>query len=236
MASPSEPARTLRPGVIWPVFAGLVIAAVLSIALTQVARTGVVSGAPQLLLADICVWVPLVAAVVWSVRGLGPAGARARLGLEIRLVDVVFGIAAACLARAFDAFLQLGLYGDTGLHPTPLLGGVPVVGLAVLTILGPCILSPVIEELVFRGVLQRGLAARNGGGGWGQASAVLIAAFVFALSHLVLGSTLGTATVFTTFLLGLLVGALTAATGRIGGAIVAHVLFNVIAVVLTWSF
>ncbi len=63
-------------------------------------------------------------------------------------------------------------------------------------------------------------------------------AFLFALSHLFLGSattSLGGVQVFlTTFVLGLLTGTLVAMTNRIGGAIVAHVLFNAVAVVATW--
>ena len=59
-----------------------------------------------------------------------------------------------------------------------------------------------------------------------------------ALLHLLLGAggtSLGGFQVFvTTFLLGLLTGMLVAMTDRIGGAILAHVLFNAVAVVATW--
>ena len=67
--------------------------------------------------------------------------------------------------------------------------------------------------------------------------AVLTTSLVFALMHALVGSfspagllvTLMSTTVF-----GLLVGTLAARTGRIGGAIVAHVVFNGLAVAATW--
>jgi membrane protease YdiL (CAAX protease family) len=67
---------------------------------------------------------------------------------------------------------------------------------------------------------------------------VLLTAFLFALLHLLLGAgatPLGGLEVFVvTFLLGALTGTLVAMTDRIGGAILAHMLFNLVAVVATW--
>ena len=68
--------------------------------------------------------------------------------------------------------------------------------------------------------------------------AVLLTAFLFAVVHLLIGSPpnslIGVQIFTTTFALGLLTGALIAMTDRIGGAILAHVLFNAVAVALTW--
>ena len=62
---------------------------------------------------------------------------------------------------------------------------------------------------------------------------VIVASAVFALMHVV-GA--GPQALIGTFFFGLLAGTLTAATGRIGGAVVAHVVFNGIAVLLMWPY
>lgn len=62
---------------------------------------------------------------------------------------------------------------------------------------------------------------------------VIVASAVFALMHVV-GA--GPQALIGTFFFGLLAGTLTATTGRIGGAVVAHVVFNGIAVLLMWPY
>ncbi|MGT2462326.1 CPBP family glutamic-type intramembrane protease [Sinomonas atrocyanea] len=71
---------------------------------------------------------------------------------------------------------------------------------------------------------------------WG--AAVVITAAAFALVHaLLLAGTPGEAvlTGVSTFLFALLAGAVAAATQRLGGAIVGHVVFNGLGVLLTWA-
>lgn len=234
------------------VFVGaLVVSVVLLIVFGRVARTGVVSGALQLLVADLCVWMPLAVAVLAAVRGLGARGGAARLGLVPSFgsssllsggvvslgVDVFFGIAAGLLVRAFDAFVSLALYGSTGFVPGALVAGDgSVFWLAVLAFVGPVIVSPVLEELGFRGVFQRAFGTSLGGGFWGWATAVLVTSLLFALAHLFTAAVSGGAVVVTTFVLGLVTGTLAAVTGRVRASIVAHVVFNGVAVALTWPY
>lgn len=220
---------------------------VLLLVFGRVARTGVVSGALQLLLADLCVWVPLAGAVFVAVRGLGVRGSFVRLGLRAGgaagggawlslAVDVAFGVAAGLLVRAFDAFLSLALYGSTGLAPGATLFAGPVFWLAVLSVVGPVIVSPVLEEIAFRGVFQRAFGSSLGGGVWGWTTAVLVTSVLFAVAHVVTGSGALGPVVVTTFVLGLATGTLVAATGRVRASIVAHVVFNGVAVALTWPY
>ncbi len=213
------------------VFIAIVVAVVLTRIVGAVARTGgLPSPIEQVLASDLAVWVPLVVGAVLALRGTGAVRPLFRLDLA----DVVAAIGIVVVCRAVDAGLSLSFTGTTGLTPAPTLG--PSSVLLLVAAIGTCIVSPVVEEFVFRGVLQRRLAdaltPRT------RFLAVIVTAFVFALVHVVIGaggSTLGGFEVFvTTFLLGLLTGTLVAMTDRIGGAILAHAVFNAVAVVATW--
>lgn len=211
----------------------LVVAVVLARIVSSLTLRGAVPGPVlQVLLGNVAVWVPLVFGIIWVVRRTG----RDLFGrFRIELGDLVFALGIVILARVFDAVLALSFTGTTGLQPAPSLG-TPDVGLLLVSAVGIVLISPVLEELFFRGLFQRLLAAElTPRTRW---LAVLVTAFLFALAHLFLGSattSLGGVQVFlTTFVLGLLTGTLVAMTNRIGGAIVAHVLFNAVAVVATW--
>jgi len=93
--------------------------------------------------------------------------------------------------------------------------------LAVVLIVG----APVVEELVYRGLLQRSLATRLGRGG-----ALVAVSLLFALIHFSPVEIPGL------FLAGLVFGAGVALTGRIGPGLVAHAAFNAtgLAAVLWW--
>jgi membrane protease YdiL (CAAX protease family) len=213
---------------------GLVVAAVLSRVVASVARIGgVPSPLVQVLLADLAVWVPLGLAVGWIVRRSSPAALVRRLGLG--WADAVAAVGIVIVCRGLDAALSIAFFGATGLAPQVTLGK-PDIVLLVVSAIGVCVVSPVLEEIVFRGLLQRRLAAeltpRT------RFLAVALTALAFAVMHVVIGSPASSVAGFevflTTFLLGLLTGTLVAMTDRIGGAILAHVLFNAVAVVATW--
>ena len=218
--------------------AGGLVAAIVATSLVSALR---LTGAWATPLAYLAAWVPLVAVVVLVCRP--PAGWRssvsAKLGLRFSVLDVFWGVAAGCLARAFDASVNLMLHGNTGLAPQPIIGVAPPLWLAVVGLLAAVLLAPVIEEVFFRGLLQRALVAEFGanarpaGRTWAAVVGVVVASAVFALMHL---AGAGPAALIGTFAFGLVAGALTAVTGRIGGAIVAHVVFNGIAVALMWPY
>ncbi|QZQ56076.1 CPBP family intramembrane metalloprotease [Curtobacterium sp. TC1] len=212
----------------------LLVAVLLSRIVGGVARTGgLPSPVAQVLVADLAVWVPLALGVGWVLRKSAPAALVRRLGLG--WADAVAAIGIVIVCRGLDAVLSVAFFGVTGLTPQPTLG-TPDVLLLVVSAIGVCLVSPVLEEIVFRGVMQRRLSAeltpRT------RFLAVLVTAFAFALMHLAIStpasSVAGFEVFVTTFVLGLLTGTLVAMTGRIGGAVLAHVLFNTVAVVLTW--
>ena len=103
-------------------------------------------------------------------------------------------------------------------------------------ILAPVVFSPFIEELFFRGLVLRaaGRAAADNGAAqrWALGIAVVVSAITFALIHLInAGSPTAVLVIgVSTFVFGLGAAALAAVTGRVGGAIVAHVVFNALVV------
>lgn len=226
------------------------VAVVLARFVTGFARGGGIP-APvlQVLAADLAVWVPLTVGALWVLRrasrptGADPAPgtttagptAASRLDFSLGWGDAIVAVGIVIVSRAVDAAMSISFFGTSGLSPAPTLGQVDVV-LLVVSAIGVCVVSPVLEEVVFRGLFQRRLAdaltPRT------RLLAVLLTAFLFALLHVLISSPASSLVGFevftTTFLLGLLTGALVAMTGRIGGAILAHVLFNTVAVVLTW--
>ncbi len=186
----------------------------------------------QVLVRDVAVWLPLVSGIACV---LNRPGGVLRVRLRPTLGDLVFAVGIAIVARVVDAAAGLALTGSSGLTPVPSLGP-PDTELLLISAAGVVLVSPVIEELVFRGLFQRLLAdeltART------RWLAVVFTAAVFAVAHLFLGAATttlgGLQVVVTTFVLGVLTGALVAMTDRIGGAVVAHVLFNAVAIVVTW--
>lgn len=93
-----------------------------------------------------------------------------------------------------------------------------------LSVLLVVVIAPVVEELVFRGVLQRAFEAR-----WGPRIAIALGAGLFGAYHF-------TAWLFVpTFVLGLAAGWLADARESLWPAIALHALYNLVAVaVLFW--
>ena len=234
--------RLIRSDLAWAA-AGLVVAMVAGLALGYAFRMGwLADSRAQPLIAYLATWIPLAVAV-WAVCARG--GWRAsvdRLGLRFDVLDIFWGVAGGCIARLVDAVIRLQLTGTTGLAPQPVLGTPTIDGWAVIVgIVAPVIVAPLIEEVFFRGLLQRSLAEAFGRAGRLRAAApaILITSVLFALAHVVVGGTSGAAAIATgagTFAFSVIVGVIAAATGRIGGAIIAHVVFNGVAVLLLWPW
>lgn len=98
-------------------------------------------------------------------------------------------------------------------------GDSSVVALAVLVVLG----APLVEELVYRGMIQRSLAARIS-----DPIALVVAAAWFAVIHFQMLELPGL------FVAGLVFGACLLVTGRLATAIIAHAAFNATALLAVW--
>lgn len=175
------------------------------------------------------VWLPLLAAVLIARFGLRtPAGSPPVLGFAFRPIDLLWGIAAGMLLRILVSVIEVLVYGSlpamaSGAAPS---GSVVIVVSFVLAVLAATVFAPVVEELFFRGLLLRSI--RGSRPGWSAWLAVIVSAALFAALHLVVADTATEALVtgLGTFLVGLATGAAVVLTGRLGPAIVTHVVFN----------
>jgi membrane protease YdiL (CAAX protease family) len=218
--------------------AGLVVAIAATVAFD---RSGLgASASPTAgLLADLVVWVPLAGAVLVAIAWPREAGATAVLGLRFRAIDLVWGLLVGCAARALSAAIDLALYGTSGLAPQPLVGVRPDAWFVLLGVVAPVLVAPLVEEAFFRGLAQRAATAlclRAMPAPAPQLVSVGVIAVLFGALHTIgIADPVQATYVFsTTLLVGIGAGALTAATGRIGAGLVAHAVFNGIAVALTW--
>ncbi len=188
----------------------------------------------------------LFAALIVISRRRGLKSLAADFGLRFRPVDLAIGLGIGILVRILTFIEALVVVAVTGKAPTrgnadfgtdPLwiiLNGVVVAAL----------IAPVVEELIFRGLVLRAvrwaiLRGRSGSPrpqpatatvrGWAAVIAVAVSALLFAAAHLyeaigdpILLITLG----LFTLTAGVLHGVITIATGRLGPAIVAHFVVN----------
>lgn len=200
-----------------------------------------------LLLSYLAVWVPLGGAVAAAGFLRGPwVGVRSlarALGLRFTALDLLWGLTIGLLARVVASVLEIAVYGG-------LAQGEVVLGARVYdgwwlfgALLAPVLLAPFVEEIFFRGLLLRaveGAVVRGSGGvsrrvsrGLALGIAVGVSGVVFALLHVVGAGSVDAVVVvgLSTLVFGLAAGSVAAVTGRLGGAIVAHVTFNALVVV-----
>jgi membrane protease YdiL (CAAX protease family) len=96
-------------------------------------------------------------------------------------------------------------------------------GGVVLLVLMVCVLAPIVEEIVYRGMRQGSFAGR-----FDQKVALVLAALWFAVIHFRPVEYPGL------FVFALVVGAAFVSTGRLGLPIVTHVAFNATGLALAW--
>jgi uncharacterized protein len=173
--------------------------------------------------------VAIIGTLVAIARFKGLGSLRRDFGLVFELHDALWVLAGVGLAVA-AGLLVLPITELAGLEDSSQdvvqtfersAGVLEKVGVAA----GVVLLAPLAEELLFRGVLLRGLLRRTS-----PLAAVSIAAVIFSVVH-VLGD-LGTGYYVPAFLLlGLVSGWRAVATGRIGQSVCLHAGFNLLAAV-----
>jgi uncharacterized protein len=177
-------------------------------------------------------WVPMVAALWAAGRRFGVGKIAADYGLSFRPIDLVGVPIAAATQFLLIPLLYVPLRSiwpgtfstehverrarDLFAHPSG-------VGL-VLLIAAVAVGAPLVEELVYRGLLQGAFGRRlQQWRGW---LAVVLVAALFALVHFQPVEYPGL------FLIGLVLGACALLTGRLGMGVLAHAAFNAAALVL----
>jgi hypothetical protein len=184
----------------------------------------------------------MIVVLVLVFRGFGRQDTSALLGLRFRPIDLLWGVGIGFVGRSVDAVLRLLVVGSTGLGQQPTISAIaaPIAQTVALGIIAPVLISPVLEEIYFRGLIQRSTAAllEPLGGVTKWSAAVVLTSLAFALVHSLLmlaTPTEATLTGISTFVFALGAGTVAAATNRLGGAVVGHVVFNGLGVLLTWS-
>ena len=170
-------------------------------------------------------WSGLVGAAVLTSRLKGRGSLREDYGLRIEGRDIIPGLAVgvACQLLLGLLYLPLRLLDpdlDVSGEARDLIDPIHGPGLLLLAV---CLVigAPFVEELFFRGLLQRALARRFGPG-WG----VAVSALAFGLTHYQPIQLLGLVA------FGVVLGLMAHRTGRLGPGLVAHAAFNATTVVL----
>lgn len=163
---------------------------------------------------------PLLLAVAIAPRLTAATSVRTALGLpHVRGLDLLLGLCAGVFLRGVVEAVS------------PTAGGwsADQVDAAVwVSLIVAVTVSPIVEELLFRGLLQRALAdgIRTSPPWVVHSVSVLVTTLVFVASHAITpaGTTLGVVTALV--LVGITCGVLTVVTGRLAAPIAAHVVFN----------
>ena len=237
-ATPEHQGRPgARPGPLFPAraawwvvpgaAAGIVLAGVGSG--IGVALTGSAKSATSDLLGEAGLWVAMLATAVLVSSRYGSASLRRDYGLSVKAVDVLWGVLAVAAALAVAqgvllTFANTRYAGSNDQLLTQQQGhAVGLVVVSVIVALG----APFFEELFFRGFLRTALQARFGAHG-----AVWLQAAVFGLAHLGEASSKfgNVSVVLAMFGVGAVLGYTAKLTGRLGAGMVAHCMFNLVAV------
>jgi len=169
-------------------------------------------------------WIAALAGVWWVSRS--SAAPRTELGLAVTPLDVVVGavvgvgVQLVVLPLLYWPLLELlGEDYDAVEREAQKLADASAgtVG-TVLFVLMASLVAPLVEELLYRGLLLRS-------DGWAPDVALAVTTVVFAASHLQLLQFPGLA------VFGLAAGLVARRTGRLGPAMVAHIAFNTTTVV-----
>ncbi|MFP5487000.1 MAG: CPBP family intramembrane glutamic endopeptidase, partial [Acidimicrobiia bacterium] len=178
-------------------------------------------------------WAVFVVALVLASRRFGTGDLRADLAVRFRPIDLVgvpLGVATQFVVVPLLYWPLRELWPDT-FDPQRIeeraqdladrAEGVATVLLVLVVVVG----APIVEELVYRGLVHRSLSVAAG-----ASSGLLLTALLFALIHFSPVEYPGLVVA------GLVFGACVTATGRLGPAIVTHAAFNAagLAMVL-WS-
>jgi hypothetical protein len=193
------------------------------------ALSGSATGPVATLLSEMGLWTGMLGTVIFVSRRYGSASLRRDFGLEIRGTDVLWGLAAVAAALIVSEIVVIAFAG------TKFAGSNDQIisqqkgheaGLVILTLIVE-LGAPFFEELFFRGFLRTALQERFGAGG-----AVWLQAVFFGFAHVGESKTAaGNVTVvLALFLVGVVLGYTAKLTRRLGAGMLAHCLFNLVAV------
>ena len=255
---PTEPLRAVpalttapapTPWSFVDVFAGLGVVLLLSLLLSAPFQlTSLSAGSAQLLLGALPVWLGLLGTAVWATHRHGSGRLINDLGVRFRPIDLAIGVGTGLGLRFVVGVWAVVCSAITGRQPTSNLEPVLAGGLGtgvwlVINVLAISVVGPVIEEIFFRGLgLRSALASlfrRAGNPRFAdprrrERIAVAGTSLVFTLLHVSELQDLTSALVLLPglFLAGWVLARLALWQRRLGPAIVTHVVFNGVAVLV----
>ncbi len=194
-------------------------------------------GLPEWISIGVLTVVGYVPPLVWSLRrmgrrlGQGLSAGRSVIGRP-RLADVGIGALvwlSAVVAQAVLAAARLGLGVDIGSNTDGLFEDRGLTLTVIITAVAAVVAAPLVEEVVFRGVILPALVPRLG-----RVVAVVTQAIVFGAVHVDPSGSGGLGLAIVLSGVGAVFGVATLLTGRLWPSIIGHALFNgvVLAVVL----
>ena len=160
---------------------------------------------------------------------------RHRSGISSRHLrrDLVVGLGGFLVGVALTKGVIAGvlvLAGGAGLEVVPVAGAAgPTPAEVALLVATAVVTAPILEELVYRGLMQTVL--RQVFGGHARVVVILLPAAVFALVHLPGSSWAGVAGLF---VLGTVLGAIYERTGSLLPCVIAHASYNALNLMLVW--
>lgn len=180
----------------------------------------------ELVLSELALWAPLVAACLWVSVHRGQRSFVRDFGLRFRPIDLGLGLAGSIAARSTEsvAILPVSVFHASYHGPSEsvfqqfLAGSWGWVILALVT----CVGAPLVEELFFRGLIQTRLVGRVG-----PVVGIGITSVLFGAAHLI--GWVGPITLVYALGIaggGVALGTIRHITGRLGTSMVAHSLFN----------
>ncbi|MBT2498999.1 CPBP family intramembrane metalloprotease [Agromyces sp. ISL-38] len=220
---------------------GTIFAILCVLGWTALVRTVIIDPAVQVLGAYLAVWIPLLGGVLVASFVRGRRSLTLDFGLRFTWLDLCWGVGLGLLARAAVSGIELATSGRVAGFGVRL--ELPTgFELWFGVLLAPIVLGPLVEELFFRGLVLRAVERGAGVGGHGSGDdrtdrrtrvaaasvAVLTSALVFALLHVTQAATVSEAwrSGAGSLVFGLAAGVATVLTGRLGAAIIGHMVFN----------
>ena len=186
----------------------------------------------------------LVIVIVVASRRSGLGTLAADFGLAFKPVDLVIGLGIGFAGRVFTVLLSAVAITITGYSPERgnlVLSSDPL-WIVLNGVLIAVIVAPLVEELFFRGLVLRAIRNRvlkknpteRSTQRLAGLAAILISSAAFMLLHLYQASdwTLFIILAGSTFAVGFLNAVVALRTGRLGGPIIGHLVFNGSAVLL----
>jgi membrane protease YdiL (CAAX protease family) len=174
-------------------------------------------------------WIGLFAACLLVSRRRGTGSVLRDFDFRFRWVDLGYGLAGAVAGRlvsaAFAAPLPVSARRLRDIDQSAFGEDTEGVTAWLILIVITCIGAPLIEELFFRGLLQTRLVGR-----FGVVPGISVASLLFGAAHMINWQGIDTFTYAWAIAGGgLVLGVIRHVTGRLGPAIVAHAIFNAIA-------